>query len=71
MNASFSGARLCTARQQAGHTITSLGAAVGRSAFSVIRWESGKACPSAEVLARLTVVLGRPFEYFYTGNSDA
>jgi transcriptional regulator with XRE-family HTH domain len=47
-------------------TASELGYRVGRSPFSVARWEHGSTVPSADTLGKLAAALGVGMEDFFT-----
>ena len=59
------GHRFTEARLAAGLTQEQMARQVGVTLRVVQRWSSGEGEPSAESLARICSVLGRPVEFFY------
>ena len=60
----FTPSRLTLARERRQFTKRSLAEAIGVSAHTVLRYESGEIVPADEALERLTRVLGFPADFF-------
>jgi Zn-dependent peptidase ImmA (M78 family)/DNA-binding XRE family transcriptional regulator len=66
----FTPTRLTTARQRRRLTKKDLAEAIGVTAHSVLRYESGERAPTEEVMARLSRVLGFPISFFFEPEVD-
>lgn len=66
----FNGAHLRAIRERTNLTPTDLAAAIGRSAWTVIKIESGESRPSLQTLERLAVALDTPVESFFADDCN-